>query len=215
MSVANIAIGRDRAVIVADEMVYRDADPVGFARKIATNDRANVALTVRGRVVVADGLDGLVEGATDAEDAMQRMRGAVAILTADHLDWAYEAWLIGVDKSTGAAWGHVWWHAPSTGLAPADRALGSGTWLQPGLGRRDVPPDLTDEQHFKIALAQQALSIEANFNECIGGSVHMVEVTRTGIARRCLGDYPDRALAEARVARNQARPGNATREAAA
>ncbi|KAA0578943.1 hypothetical protein FZ983_16555 [Azospirillum sp. B21] len=55
-----------------------------------------------------------------------------------------------------------------------------------------LPPELSDEQIVKIALAQHTTVKRMGFSSvCIGGEMHLTELTRTGIVQRTIGQYPD------------------------
>lgn len=61
----------------------------------------------------------------------------------------------------------------------------------PGTKNPSLPLVLSDEQIAKIALAQHTTSKKMDYNMCIGGEMHLTDITKSGIVQRTIGQYPD------------------------
>lgn len=85
-------------------------------------------------------------------------------------------------------------------------------YLAPSLGAQDIPVELSDAQLCAVAKIQQTLSRKHGLNMCIGGDIELTTITAEGIETTKIGEYPDKAIMERRMA--SAKPSERQRAAA-
>lgn len=202
MTVSNVIFERDRVRLVSDTVGYRGKKPAVLHRKIGIAERAGVAFIVRGLAYHGDVLEGSCDVWRNFDEA---------IFAAEYHFSTCDLDLFSISKTAEATIIGLKDGAPIVTRLLADVENGAirvrridleqGVYLAPTLGNHQIPSALTEEQIVKIALLQQSLSIKYNLNICVGGDIEMATVTADGVTIQKLGEYPDKALIEKRIAK--------------
>lgn len=202
MTVSNVIVEQDRVRLVSDTLYYRNKKPVYMASKIGIAEAAGVAFIVRGLAYHGDVLEGscgIWRGIDDALFAVQYHFSTCEIDVFSKSPTA-EATIIGWkgDKPIVA---RLLADVESGAVRVRRIDLEPGVYLAPTLGSHEIPAALTEEQIIKIALLQQSLSLKYNLNMCVGGDIELATVGSGGVSIRKIGEYPDKALTERRIAK--------------
>lgn len=200
MSVANIILEPQRVRLVSDTLAYRNRAPVRFGRKVRICEDIGVAFTVRGLVALGDRIESRADEWACFESMVQSIAAFLPGGPVHYFPSGAEVTVLG-------------WHA---GAPKASRLLAlvndgkvtvrridlaTGVYLAPSLGAQKIPAAMSDEQLTKVAQLQQAIALRHGLNMCVGGDIEVTEITATGLAVRKIGEYPDKAMTAARIAK--------------
>ncbi|TWA55431.1 hypothetical protein FBZ84_12670 [Azospirillum baldaniorum] len=85
------------------------------------------------------------------------------------------------------------WEVLDGAKAVTFRTLPRGMHLAPGFNTASssMPPVMDDARLVRVALAQHATARRMQYNMCIGGVMHVTEITADSVSQRIVGTYPD------------------------
>ncbi|RKQ73489.1 hypothetical protein [Oceanibaculum indicum] len=191
MSVANLSINASRILLLSDTMQYLDRKPAGLCEtKTRINEAGHFAVTFRGRAGIGDALFGLLDGADTLESALLRAEAFIRGFRLSEIGMGAEATLAGRHTDIGqlAAYRIARYddqpELSTTLLAPGTHLLPAGPTSVP------IPDAVSEAQMVKLALAQQKMSEMLGSPLCIGGVMHLTEITADTISQRIIGTYP-------------------------
>ena len=204
MTVANVILETHRVRLVTDTVGYRQKEPACFARKVRQIEGLGLAMIVRGLRSLGDVMEETIVDCTDFEAAIAEMHRVLETAPSDYLPGGgAEVTALGYFGGSARA---VRLLATIVDSSVSVRRvdLEPGVYLAPTLGTHALPTDMTEAQMLKVALLQQGIAVRHGLNICIGGDVELTTVDETGIATVKLGEYPDKALMAARIAKHEA-----------
>lgn len=203
MSVANVIFEPHRLRLVGDTVAYRGKEPVQLNRKVHIVKHAHVAFTVRGLSKIGWVMERCTKDWRDFESSISQAAEILSLLPENYFQKDHPT-----SETTILGWRDG--QAQVTRLG-AERIAGRvrilrvdlvpGVYLAPSLGAHQIPASLSDEQILKVALLQQSIAIKHGLNICVGGDVEVTTVTADTIETRKIGEYPDKRMTEALIAR--------------
>lgn len=202
MTISNVIFEGGRVRLVSDTLSYRNKSPVAFGRKIRVIEDADFAVVVRGQVALGDQIEGRAERCESFSFACGYFGECLQTVPQRLLKSSGAEVTIAGIRQGQLAVTRFMLRIVNGDVAVNRFDLEPGVYLAPSLGSHTIPPDMTDEQLFRVALLQQDISLRNNLNMCIGGDVEVatLEVGKP-ITIRKLGEYPDKAKTAKLIAR--------------
>ena len=195
MSVANVFFLRDRIFCLSDTIFYDGKEAAGL-HKTKTETYGRMAITTRGLVRAGNAVKAVASSYTDVDAAKPALDEAHALIL-DHKRGgddaiSVETTLMGWSDSRGDLVTYRWEVVDGTNEVRFSE-LPRGMHLAPSFLSlaHEVPDSLTDAQMVKVGLAQHKMKERMNWSMCIGGVMHVTEITKDNAAQRIVGTFPD------------------------
>lgn len=197
MSVANIFFMPDRILCLSDTLVYdNDTGRPAYLCDRKTFVYGRMAVVTRGTVPAGRAVNAIAEDYTDVDGARAVLDNAHALILEHKLN---EDPTLTVE-TTAMGWSDVKgdlvayrWELLDGQSTVTFRELPRGMHLAPGFNTAlpPMPPAMDDARLVRVALAQHATAQQMEYNMCIGGVMHVTEVTADSVSQRIVGTYPD------------------------
>lgn len=199
MSVANIFFMPDRILCLSDTLTYEygEEDRPAYLTDRKTHIFGRFAVVARGNVPACSAVKSALEDFSSVDSVLPIAHG-VHELILDHKRteapaMAVETTIMGWSNERGDLIAFRW-DIPKGGHSVTFRELPRGMYLGPSFlisSSPPMPPDMDDARMVKVALAQHTTAQKMGANMCIGGVMHVTEITADSITQRIVGTYPD------------------------
>lgn len=195
MSIVNIAFEKERILCLTDTLQYKNEAPAGL-RPTKCVFTPSFAVTTRGLVRAGDAVKaaalecGTVNEA--AEGIPQLLRAILNHADGDS-EYDTEVFLMGWSDAKSDLITYRWLIQPGESGEVEFNDLPRGLHIAPTFLLENIPPPPTidDARMVKVALAQHKVVNHMNLRMCVGGIMHLTEITPYGTSQRIAGLYPD------------------------
>lgn len=204
MSVCNLSVTPSRILILSDTLQYRGGEPVSFCdSKTAISKAGGYAHTLRGPALVADFIQQALDSVTALHEAVGAVTGVLEAVDPETIAACrgIEATLAGKLQPSGQLVA-VRVRRMQGMLHPETVTLRAGVHLLPTGEGLDalLPPEADEKLMVRLALAQWKVREHFTLPLCIGGIMHLTEVTPAGARQWVAGEYPDHDAVRAQLA---------------
>lgn len=192
MSVCNVLIEENRILILSDTCQYNGREVTGYGvPKVSISANGNFAVSVRGGLLIGEFIKDLIMHASSMSTAMDVLEYGTHEIPEGFLGphRIFQIIIAGIanDGSLGA-----YQHVRNVDDPPPEGPMWSqldGATICPGVG--PLPRTPNERQFLRLAGLQYDLQTSFSIPLCVGGVMHLTEITSQGASQRIVGLYPD------------------------